>query len=118
MEEMDTDEYLTMLEEEARTRNPEEEYQMYAAYLFGSLREDLDELERFIADLIAKMKHQSEKPSDGDQRTRAKESEHSLSKAKARGRLTKEKAAKKKTKEATKAASKPSRTENEKTPAN
>jgi hypothetical protein len=32
MEEMDVDEYLAMLEEEARKKNPEEEYVLYAAY--------------------------------------------------------------------------------------
>jgi len=104
MEEIDPDEYCAMLEAKAREENPEEEDQMYAAWRLGPLREEIDKLEKFIADLIAKMKHQSERPSDGDQRTQAKESEHSLAKAKTRGRLKKEKAAEKEAKEASKPA--------------
>ncbi len=59
MEEMDPDEYCAMLEAKAREENPEEEYQMDAAYLFGTLRKDLDELERFVYDLISATKQQN-----------------------------------------------------------
>jgi len=60
MEEMDVDEYLAMLEEEARRENPEEEYQMYAAYRLGSIREEIDKLEIMIDDLISKIRQQKD----------------------------------------------------------
>jgi len=58
MEELDPDEYCAMLEAEARTKNPEEEYKMKAAYLFGSLREKIDELDKLVDDLIGKIEQQ------------------------------------------------------------
>jgi len=66
MEEMDADEYFAMLEEEARKENAEEEYQMYAAYRLGSLREEIDKLKTMIADLISKIKQQKGDVSEKD----------------------------------------------------
>ena len=60
MEEIDTDEYLAMLEEKARKENPEEEYQMYMAWRLGSLQEEIDKLETFITNLIGKLRQQRE----------------------------------------------------------
>ena len=61
MEEIDPDEYCAMQEAKAREKNPEEEYQMEAAYLLGAIRDKIDELEKFIDDLIGKMKQQDSK---------------------------------------------------------
>ena len=67
---MEVDECLAMLEEEAHKENPEEEYQMYAAYRLGLIREEIDKLESMIADLISKTRQQN---CDGQDRGKTKD---------------------------------------------
>jgi hypothetical protein len=53
------DEYPAALEEEAQREDLEHQHQMYAAHLFGSLGEEIDELERFIVDSISIMRQRN-----------------------------------------------------------
>lgn len=58
MEEMDTDEYCAVLEEESRKKNPEEKYQLYMAWRLDSIRQEIDKLEVFIDHLMSEIRQQ------------------------------------------------------------